>query len=552
MASEFNIKNGFISNSNSRVLGTLTATTLNLQFIGSGTSVNNLGVDIYGNVVSGVTTTGGVSGDYLPLSGGTIDTTIGVVISGNSSSDMLRITQIGSGNAILVEDSTNPDATPFVVNSDGKIGIGTTSPNYFMEAISSGGTDAIMLFDGGTSANANLVARANTTQKVPSIVLTDNNDPYSINDSFFIGLDRTSGVTSNLYVNRNDAIYVNNYQEKGHYFVTNDAGSKDVRMSISSNGNVGIGVMSATTKLEVSGDTLINGNLSATTISATTITATTFYGSGSGLTDIPIAGVSNLTTELSNKFDKTGGTVTGSVIITQNVTVLGTATTINTQTLSIADNVVTLNSNYSAGTPFFGHSGVEVLRGSGTTAAMLWEEQNSQWEAGLHGSTRKIILSGDSLSYLSSGHTHPISEITNLQTNLNDKLSKSTGGTVVAESYFQGGLTASTTSANQLVIPFASVAVYEDEPPSISSVGIAGFFDASTGVASSKYSLQLKDGTEGIDKVLVSKTTDGKANWSNNLNVNQLYANTISATTYQNLPIPYGLINAISSGNYLI
>ena len=401
--------------------------------------------------VSGITTTGGVSGDYLPLSGGTIDTTIGVVISGNSSSDMLRITQIGSGNAILVEDSTNPDSTPFVVDSTGNVGIGNINPS---------------------------------------------------------------------------------------------------------------------SKLYVSGDTFISDSLSANT----------FYGNGSGLTNIQLSSVTNLQTELNNKFDKTGGTVTGSVIITQNVTVLGTATTINTQTLSIADNVVTLNSNYSAGTPFFGHSGVEVLRGSGTTAAMLWEEQNSQWEAGLHGSTRKIILSGDSLSYLSSGHTHPISEITNLQTNLNDKLSKSTGGTVVAESYFQGGLTASTTSANQLVIPFASVAVYEDEPPSISSVGIAGFFDASTGVASSKYSLQLKDGSEGVNKVLISKTTDGKANWSDIININGITGTVITisntptynnhntqiltrnsstgAIQYSDSSSPnifnYGLASAISSGNYLI
>ena len=42
---EFNIKNGFISNSDSRVLGTLTATTLNVQTLGSGTSIANLGVD---------------------------------------------------------------------------------------------------------------------------------------------------------------------------------------------------------------------------------------------------------------------------------------------------------------------------------------------------------------------------------------------------------------------------------------------------------------------------------------------------------------------------
>ena len=69
MSDEFNIKNGFISNSNSRVIGTLTATTLNVQTLGGGTLINNIGVDINGNVVTGVTTYGS---DYLPLSGGTV------------------------------------------------------------------------------------------------------------------------------------------------------------------------------------------------------------------------------------------------------------------------------------------------------------------------------------------------------------------------------------------------------------------------------------------------------------------------------------------------
>jgi hypothetical protein len=38
----------------------------------------------------------------------------------------LRITQLGTGNALLVEDSTNPDSTPFVVDASGNVGIGTT------------------------------------------------------------------------------------------------------------------------------------------------------------------------------------------------------------------------------------------------------------------------------------------------------------------------------------------------------------------------------------------------------------------------------------------
>jgi hypothetical protein len=55
-----------------------------------------------------------------------IDATTAIV-SGSSSGDLVRITQTGTGNALVVEDSANPDSTPFVVNSAGLVGIGVTT-----------------------------------------------------------------------------------------------------------------------------------------------------------------------------------------------------------------------------------------------------------------------------------------------------------------------------------------------------------------------------------------------------------------------------------------
>jgi hypothetical protein len=44
-----------------------------------------------------------------------------VIVTDNSSSDAVRITQTGSGNALVVEDSASPDATPFVISSTGRV-----------------------------------------------------------------------------------------------------------------------------------------------------------------------------------------------------------------------------------------------------------------------------------------------------------------------------------------------------------------------------------------------------------------------------------------------
>jgi hypothetical protein len=55
----------------------------------------------------------------LTVTGGTQS-----LFSGNSSSDLVRITQTGTGNAFVVEDSNSPDATPFVINASGNTAIG--------------------------------------------------------------------------------------------------------------------------------------------------------------------------------------------------------------------------------------------------------------------------------------------------------------------------------------------------------------------------------------------------------------------------------------------
>ena len=163
MASEFNIKNGFISNSNSRVLGTLTATTLNLQFIGSGTSVNNLGIDIYGNIVSGVTTTnndgtftgGTVTGSTiftnglsantvsattyynLPidvfLTGGTYSATTSTIIFTNNTGGTFNVTGITISTPTILNKSEVVTAT--TINNDFNTGIiisGTPIANSYV------------------------------------------------------------------------------------------------------------------------------------------------------------------------------------------------------------------------------------------------------------------------------------------------------------------------------------------------------------------------------------------------------------------------------------
>ena len=66
------------------------------------------------------------------------------------------------------------------------------------------------------------------------------------------------------------------------------------------------------------------------------------------------------------------------VTVTGDLTVSGTTTTVNTETISLADNVITLNSNES-GTPSE-NAGIEVERGTSDNTVLRWNETSDKWE----------------------------------------------------------------------------------------------------------------------------------------------------------------------------
>ena len=96
--------------------GTISASSVSASSVSGGaitaTSITSTGT---ANIGSLVTT-------------GTITAT-SAVFNVSSSSDAVRITQSGTGQAFVVEDSTNPDASQFVVNNDGNVGIGDSTPS---------------------------------------------------------------------------------------------------------------------------------------------------------------------------------------------------------------------------------------------------------------------------------------------------------------------------------------------------------------------------------------------------------------------------------------
>jgi len=90
-----------------------------------------------------------------------------------------------------------------------------------------------------------------------------------------------------------------------------------------------------------------------------------------------------------------GISVNGNPIFYNDVTILGSATTYNQQTISVDSNVITLNANLTGGTsPYPGDSGVQVLRGDELSSIVYWSEPNLRWEFGVSGGTTNPIVGG--------------------------------------------------------------------------------------------------------------------------------------------------------------
>jgi microcystin-dependent protein len=71
-----------------------------------------------------------------------------VTISSDSSGPALKITQTGTGYVMRVQDSADPDVTPFVINATGLVGLGTASP---AEALDIDNNGKIQFSDSGTA-----------------------------------------------------------------------------------------------------------------------------------------------------------------------------------------------------------------------------------------------------------------------------------------------------------------------------------------------------------------------------------------------------------------
>jgi hypothetical protein len=233
-----------------------------------------LGTDTTGNYISGASAGTGIAVTHTPAEGSTatvaIDTAVvpqlavantfstNQIISGTSTSAMLRVTQLGTGNALLVEDDTNPDATPVVVRSDGRTIMGHTAPEgewyvssgtghrlYVVDNQSVNAVSGNVWFQRYNGAGGLTICRSNGTNIGDRGVIVTGDTIGVVN---FAGDDAVDGgMTScaRISVTSEGTIGTGIIPTRMTFTTTSSAGTFTERMRIDSAGNLGIGTATA-------------------------------------------------------------------------------------------------------------------------------------------------------------------------------------------------------------------------------------------------------------------------------------------------------------------
>jgi len=124
-------------------------------------------------------------------------------------------------------------------------------------------------------------------------------------------------------------------------------------------------------------------------------------GTGVSITDGVVA--------IGQAVNTTSNVTFNNTVVNGNLTVNGTTTTVNTETLNLADNQIVLNSN-ETGTPTQ-NGGIEIERGTATNKTLVWNEADDKWTVG-----SETFVAGTFEGALSGAVTGNATTATTLQT----------------------------------------------------------------------------------------------------------------------------------------
>jgi hypothetical protein len=337
------------------------APTLGSTTIASGTTYTNVdGLTINSTTIpTSKTLVATDTTDFVKTAGGS-------VISANTSSTALEIRQVGAGNAFAVEDSTNPDTTPFVINASGNVGIGTSNPLSLLSIYSP--TDAAIIMEGDGTASVNIM-RTSSDVAGSNILLRKargtSTSKTAINNNDSIGFVGMQGFDGTTYLQGADVLgQVDGTVSTGVvpgrliFRTASSTGTNTERMRITSAGLVGIGGTPSSAMVQIFNNTAANaGTIIRGAASQTGDLLQLQNSSGVSVAAIGSSGGMTIANNVQYSSKDSGGTTRGILFIgSDNFTNISDAGNAGIRFLNQAQNTVRMiidssgNVNVGSGT----------------------------------------------------------------------------------------------------------------------------------------------------------------------------------------------------------
>ena len=233
------------------------------------------------NIVNGTIVDGDVSASAA-IAGSKISPsfTAPSVISVNSSSDALRITQTGSGDALVVEDASNPDSTPFIIDAQGIVISGSATTKSFRNIYTGGqmtprfqvqgdiaDSASNVIFHSQSDVGSGLTGFAKSRGTLAASTALEDGDYIGV--TTYQGYDGAEFIEgARIFCIVDSPVSLGEVCAGISFATRRSSFGMGERMRITSTGDVGIGTITPSSRLHVTGDLTVSSATVATSATA--------------------------------------------------------------------------------------------------------------------------------------------------------------------------------------------------------------------------------------------------------------------------------------------
>lgn len=270
-------------------------------------------------------------------------------------------------NTILHKRSSTASSTPTGGQlSAGELALNTADEKVFMKN-SAGTVVEVSYRDARVDSRMSTVLAAVGYSILPATDVTyDLGSPSKQWRDIYVG-------PGSLYVNGQKVL-----EEDGGDIVVSCDINQNLVLSTSGTGDIellpaGSGVLRVKGPMQITAGKNISSS-DGNAISFSNSIAVDSLSSKTANTDLTLTGAGTGKVYINDNLETTGNIVVGG-----NLTVSGTTTTVNSETISLADNLIDLNSNFTTGTPSE-DAGIRVMRGDSAAVQIRWTEASDAWQ----------------------------------------------------------------------------------------------------------------------------------------------------------------------------